>query len=77
MGNMLLIIHANAALKETVDIRKANYIKLKWRVDWPSRWAELGVDYEPYGKDHGTQGGSADTGQKVIQEIFNKPQLSV
>jgi len=44
-------------------------------VDWPSRWAELGVDYEPYGKDHGTQGGSADTGQKIIQEIFNKPPI--
>lgn len=44
-------------------------------MDWPSRWAELGVDYEPYGKDHGTQGGSADTGQKIIQEIFNKPPI--
>jgi len=74
-GEYALDYSCKCGFEETVDIRKANYVKLKWRVDWPSRWAELGVDYEPYGKDHGTQGGSADTGQRVIQEIFNKPPI--
>jgi lysyl-tRNA synthetase class 1 len=74
-GEYALSYSCKCGFEETADIRKANYIKLKWRVDWPSRWAELGVDYEPYGKDHGTQGGSADTGQKIIQEIFNKPPI--
>ncbi|HQQ49373.1 MAG TPA: lysine--tRNA ligase [Methanofastidiosum sp.] len=74
-GEYGLSYSCKCGFEETADIRKANYVKLKWRVDWPSRWAELGVDYEPYGKDHGTQGGSADTGQKIIQEIFNKPPI--
>jgi lysyl-tRNA synthetase class 1 len=27
------------------------YVKLTWRVDWPTRWIALGVDYEMSGKD--------------------------
>lgn len=44
--------------------------KLTWRVDWPARWAMLGVTVEPFGKDHGTRGGSYDTGTMICREIF-------
>jgi lysyl-tRNA synthetase class 1 len=40
-------------------------------VDWPARWAMLGVTIEPFGKDHATAGGSYDTGRRIIREIFN------
>ncbi len=46
--------------------------KLTWRVDWPARWAALGVDVEPFGKDHGGKGGSYDTGKEFAKEIFDK-----
>lgn len=47
-------------------------IKLDWRLDWPARWALIGVDVEPFGKDHGTKGGSYDTGRVLVEKIFNK-----
>lgn len=44
--------------------------KLTWRVDWPARWALLGVTVEPFGKDHATRGGSYDTGERLAREVF-------
>ncbi len=44
--------------------------KLTWRVDWPARWHALGVTIEPFGKDHASRGGSYDTGQRVMREVF-------
>ena len=44
--------------------------KLTWRVDWPARWKALGVSVEPFGKDHASRGGSYDTGQDIVKEIF-------
>lgn len=44
--------------------------KLTWRVDWPARWAMLGVTVEPFGKDHATRGGSYDTGVRISREVF-------
>ena len=44
--------------------------KLVWRIDWPARWAMLGVTVEPFGKDHATRGGSYDTGKRLAREIF-------
>jgi len=35
--------------------------KLNWRLEWASIWKVLGVDFEPYGKDHATPGGSRDS----------------
>jgi len=49
---------------------KINEGKLVWRVDWPARWKILGVDVEPFGKDHATAGGSYETGKKIAEEIF-------
>ena len=54
---------------ETIDIRSTPNTKLPWRVDWPMRWAKEGVDFEPGGKDHLTEGGSYDTSKKVV-ELF-------
>jgi len=44
--------------------------KLSWRLDWPARWRDLGVTFEPFGKDHATPGGSRDTGVRLSREIF-------
>lgn len=44
--------------------------KLTWRVDWPARWKALGVTAEPFGKDHASQGGSYDTGERIAREVF-------
>ncbi|MBI4033393.1 lysine--tRNA ligase [Candidatus Saccharibacteria bacterium] len=46
-------------------------VKLNWRVDWPARWWRLGVDVEPFGRDHATKGGSYDTGAAIIKQVFN------
>ncbi len=51
------------------DIRKAEG-KLAWRGDWPARWWILGIDCEPFGKDHFASGGSWDTGKRIIKEIL-------
>lgn len=45
--------------------------KLTWRLDWPARWQILGVTVEPFGKDHGSKGGSYDTGKLISKEIFD------
>lgn len=53
-------------------------VKLDWRVDWPARWAILGVDVEGFGKEHATKGGSYDTGVAIVKEIFkSKPPVAV
>lgn len=45
-------------------------VKLNWRIDWPARWALLGVHAEPFGRDHATKGGSYDTGAVIVNEVF-------
>lgn len=52
---------------ETVDLRKTGLVKLNWRIDWPMRWAREGVDFEPAGKDHHSQGGSFDTSRQIVR----------
>ncbi len=44
--------------------------KLVWKVDWPMRWKYEGVDYEPAGKDHGSDGGSRDVSVRISREIY-------
>ncbi len=51
------------------DIRKDDG-KLPWRCDWPARWKILGVDCEPFGKDHAASGGSWDTGKAIMEDIL-------
>jgi len=45
-------------------------VKLNWRLDWPARWALQHVRVEPFGKEHGTKGGSYDTGAEFVKQIF-------
>ena len=53
-------------------------VKLNWRLDWPARWWLLGVDVEPFGRDHATKGGSYDTGVGLMKKIFKeKPPMPV
>ncbi|WNY27453.1 lysine--tRNA ligase [Methanolapillus ohkumae] len=44
--------------------------KLTWRVEWPAKWGILGVTVEPFGKDHGSSGGSYDSGVRIAREVF-------
>lgn len=45
-------------------------VKLNWRIDWPARWALLGVNAEPFGRDHATKGGSYDTGAVIVKQVY-------
>jgi len=58
--------------EQTVDMAKEGGVKLLWRVDWPMRWAHEGVDFEPGGKDHSSQGGSYDTGVEIVKEVWHR-----
>ncbi len=58
--------------QEKIDFRKKPIVKLKWRVDWPMRWAYEKVDFEPGGKDHSTVGGSFDTGKQIVKEVWKR-----
>lgn len=63
---------------ESIDLRSSGNAKLRWRIDWPMRWAYSGVDFEPAGKDHHTEGGSYDTAAKIATSIFGaQPPISV
>ncbi|MFB6360202.1 MAG: lysine--tRNA ligase [Halobacteriales archaeon] len=42
--------------------------KLPWRFEWPAGWAALGVDFEPFGKDHAE--GSWPSGRRIAREVF-------
>jgi len=65
--------HCKACKKdETIDMEKEGGVKLLWRVDWPMRWAHEGVDFEPGGKDHSSQGGSYDTGVEIVHEVWKR-----
>nr|WP_276302099.1 lysine--tRNA ligase [Halorussus sp. DT80] len=42
--------------------------KLPWRFEWPAQWDVLGVDHEPFGKDHAE--GSWPSGSDVARNVF-------
>ncbi|MCJ7478725.1 MAG: lysine--tRNA ligase [Candidatus Nanohaloarchaeota archaeon QJJ-7] len=43
--------------------------KLGWRLEWSALWHVLEVDFEPYGKDHATPGGSRDSCVALAKEF--------
>jgi lysyl-tRNA synthetase class 1 len=43
--------------------------KLPWRFEWPAQWAVLGVDFEPFGKDHAE--GSWPSGTEIAEKVFD------
>ncbi|MBQ9630888.1 MAG: lysine--tRNA ligase [Treponema sp.] len=52
------------------DLRTSKGFKLGWRVDWPMRWNEEKVIFEPGGKDHVSPGGSYDTAKLVSKKVY-------
>ncbi len=56
--------------KGSIDLRKEHHAKLMWKVDWPMRWNFEGVNFEPGGKDHSTEGGSAQVATKMVSAIY-------
>lgn len=52
--------------------------KLNWRIEWAGVWKVLGVDFEPYGKDHATPGGSRDSCVDLaVNAVGFKPPVGV
>lgn len=58
--------------EHTIDLNKYFNVKLPWKVDWPMRWKAEDVDFEPGGKDHGTQGSSYTVGKIISKQIYGK-----
>lgn len=44
--------------------------KLVWKVDWPMRWVQEGVDFEPAGADHHAPTSSFASGKVLVDDIF-------
>ena len=42
--------------------------KLPWRFEWPAQWEVLGVDFEPFGKDHAE--GSWPSGVDIARNVL-------
>ena len=42
--------------------------KLPWRFEWPAQWQVLGVDFEPFGKDHAE--GSWPSGKDIAENVL-------
>jgi lysyl-tRNA synthetase class 1 len=42
--------------------------KLPWRFEWPAQWRVLGVDHEPFGKDHAE--GSWPSGEDIARNVL-------
>ncbi len=47
--------------------------KLNWRIEWVGVWWALGVDFEPYGKDHAAPGGSRDSANELARLLGVEP----
>lgn len=58
------------AHRSQLDLRRGGNLKLPWRVDWPMRWVEEGVHFEPGGKDHSTAGGSYETACEIVAQVY-------
>ena len=67
--NKTLIFRDGDGQKREVSYANGE-VKLNWRIDWPARWWLLGVNAEPFGRDHATKGGSYDTGEVIVRDIF-------
>ena len=50
----------------TADLREG---KLPWRFEWPAQWKVLGVDFEPFGKDHAE--GSWPSGVDIAENVVD------
>lgn len=53
--------------KGKTDMREG---KLNWRLEWPALWSALSVDFEAFGKDHATPGGSRDSCKDIAINVM-------
>lgn len=51
------------------NIDSAN-VKLQWKIDWPMRWQQEGVVFEPGGRDHSSENGSFTVSKEISKQIF-------
>lgn len=58
--------------EDEIDFRFDHFVKLAWKIDWPTRWIFEGVVFEPGGKDHANPGSSYDVGCDLMQNLFEK-----
>jgi lysyl-tRNA synthetase class 1 len=51
--------------------------KLPWRFEWPAQWRVLGVDFEPFGKDHaeGSWPSGTDVARNVLDDVPPVPMV--
>jgi len=49
--------------------------KLPWRFEWPAQWEILGVDFEPFGKDHAE--GSWPSGVAIAEAFGIEPPVGM
>jgi len=69
--------HDKDGIEQTTGYAKGD-VKLDWRLDWPARWWLLGVDVEPFGRDHASAGSSYDTGVGLSKQVFeNQPPIPI
>lgn len=61
---------AETGKTDTVDLSKERIAKLAWKIDWPMRWKNERVHFEPGGHDHASPGGSYDVASTVAHDIF-------
>jgi len=57
---------AGCAHEGTTNLRDG---KLPWRFEWPAQWKVLGVDFEPFGKDHAE--GSWPSGVDIARNVVD------
>lgn len=65
--------HCGHKGQEVID--HSTRVKLPWRMDWPMRWVYEGVDFEPGGKDHSSEGGSFTTAKEIVKLYGGQPPL--
>jgi lysyl-tRNA synthetase class 1 len=44
--------------------------KLPWKIEWPAKFAALGIKVEGEGKDHSSAGGSRDLANALCKKVF-------
>lgn len=54
----------------TQNINESNNIKLQWKIDWPMRWQQEEVIFEPGGRDHSAENGSYVVSKEISKKIF-------
>lgn len=52
------------------NINNCGNVKLQWKIDWPMRWQQEGVIFEPGGRDHSAENGSYAVSKEISKQIF-------